>query len=83
MAIKSQVYVTGGWNGRRALHECEKYNEENDSWGYISPMATRRYGHMAVSFGSKIYVLGGQQVISHVTDRHVGKLTDVLSRLVY
>ena len=40
-SIKDQLYVIGGWNGRRALHECEKYNEAKNNWGYISPMNVR------------------------------------------
>jgi len=37
---------------------------QKNNWGYISPMNSRRYGHMSTVFSSRIYVYGGQQMMN-------------------
>ena len=54
------IYVFGGQGLLKDLDSVEKYDPKADKWTYDKPMPTRRYGLESVTFGDKIYVLGGQ-----------------------
>jgi len=54
------IYLFGGQGLLKDLDSVEKYDPKADKWTYDKPMPTRRYGLESVSFGDKIYVLGGQ-----------------------
>jgi N-acetylneuraminic acid mutarotase len=56
------LYVFGGEGIGKVLDSVEKYNPKLDKWTYEKPMPTGRFGLKSVSFGDKIFVLGGQLI---------------------
>mgnify|MGYP003575201811 CR=1 FL=1 len=56
------VYVFGGEGVGKVLDSVEKYNPKLDKWTYEKPMPTGRFGLKSVSFGDRIFVLGGQLI---------------------
>ena len=55
------IYVFGGEGLRqRILDSVEKYDPVSDKWTLDKSMPTARFGLKSVSFGNKIFVLGGQ-----------------------
>jgi N-acetylneuraminic acid mutarotase len=56
------IYVFGGEGIGKFLDSVEKYNPKLDKWTYEKPMPTGRFGLKSVSFGDKIFVLGGQLI---------------------
>jgi len=56
------LYVFGGEGIGKVLDSVEKYNPKQDKWTYEKPMPTGRFGLKSVSFGDRIFVLGGQLI---------------------
>jgi len=54
------IYVFGGEGIGKVIDSVEKYNITLDKWTYEKPMPTGRFGLKSVSFGDRIFVLGGQ-----------------------
>jgi N-acetylneuraminic acid mutarotase len=54
------IYVFGGEGIGKVIDSVEKYNPKLDKWTYEKPMPTGRFGLKSVSFGDRIFVLGGQ-----------------------
>ena len=61
-APDGNIYVFGGEGIKKVLDSVEKYNPKLDKWTYEKPMPTGRFGIKSVSFGDKIFVLGGQLI---------------------
>jgi len=62
--INGKIYVIGGISGtgssRRALNSMEIYDPDNNAWTEGPPLPTSKQGGAAVSFGGKVYVIGGR-----------------------
>ncbi|XP_037503510.1 kelch-like protein 10 [Rhipicephalus sanguineus] len=58
-ALKSRVYVCGGFNGRRCLDSAEEYTPETDSWSFVHSLPFARNSHRMIKMGAYVYVLGG------------------------
>ena len=63
VSCRKFIWAIGGWvrcglrlNG---LNSVEYYDDVADKWTLSTPMISKRYGHSAVAFREKIYVLGG------------------------
>jgi N-acetylneuraminic acid mutarotase len=64
-ALDGKIYLLGGrWQSPGELSSIEIYDPENDSWTLGPPMAEVRSGFGAAVLGGKIFVLGGEIIIS-------------------
>src|SRR3972149_5612909 len=56
---RRQRPVVGGTDGGTALGELEVYDPATDEWTRNAPMPTPRFRLAAVSWGGKLYAIGG------------------------
>src|SRR3972149_1454355 len=56
---RRQRPVVGGTDGGSALAELEGYDPATDEWTRNAPMPTPRFRLAAVSWGGKLYAIGG------------------------
>jgi N-acetylneuraminic acid mutarotase len=63
VALDGKIYaIAGRW--REELHSVEVYDPELDGWELSTPLRTARGGHGAAVLGGKIFVMGGEVVLS-------------------
>jgi non-specific serine/threonine protein kinase len=63
--LDGKIYLLGGrWQTPGELNSIEIYDPEDDSWVLGPPMAEVRSGFGAAVLGGKIFVLGGEIIIS-------------------
>jgi len=65
MVASSYLYVFGGYSSDEdiPLMSAEYYDHLSDSWVEIAPMNRRRSDACAVSVQSKIFVIGGEDIL--------------------
>lgn len=66
--FEGQMYLFGGWDGKRALDDVYVYDPGADEWRMRTPMALARRDHGAVAMTDKIIVLGGRNSAGALAD---------------
>jgi N-acetylneuraminic acid mutarotase len=68
--LGGELYVAGGCDGAQA-QSCpsvttvfEKYNPQTNTWLTLPPLPRPRYRHAAVAIGSRIYLVGGVDLVT-------------------
>ncbi|NLN69810.1 MAG: winged helix-turn-helix transcriptional regulator [Chloroflexi bacterium] len=66
--FEGQMYLFGGWDGKRALDDVYVYDPGADEWRVRTPVALARRDHGAVAMTDKIIVLGGRNSAGALAD---------------
>ena len=77
--VQDRIYAIGGKTGYPrgpCLDSVECYDEDTDSWSYMSPMPQGLCHHNAVVHGDKILVLGGLDLQSQACDTFLQYCTE-------
>ena len=56
---EGQLFLFGGWDGKRVTNSVFRYDPSLDKWYPCAPMPTKRMNASATVLGEKIFVIGG------------------------
>ncbi|CDW51805.1 kelch repeat protein [Trichuris trichiura] len=59
VTVNDCVYCIGGYDGRKVLNECLKYNPSNDAWTAVASLNASRAEMACVTWKGRIYAIAG------------------------
>ncbi|XP_035697238.1 kelch-like protein 21 isoform X1 [Branchiostoma floridae] len=68
VSLGTEVYVTGGSDGKNVFPDTWRYSSQFDEWVKVAPMLTARHRHGTAVLGGHIYAVGGHDEASALSD---------------